>query len=299
MRRTAVIAILVLIAFTAVAGSAYGAFAALTRVTKTIPASVTVQLRVCGDMNGDASVNVFDAILDLQIIVGLVQPSSAQLILGDVVRDGQINVFDAILALQHIVGLTVITSCGPEPPPSGLVSWWTGDGNAQDLVDGNHGTLQGGADFAPGMVDLAFNFDGIDGTANAGTATAFAPGLFTVDFWMNARAVRPDFTHPVSRWGHSTADPNSWLFTYLPDQRLCLAVFNIAHEQGNVCSGTALPLGEWHHLAGSYNGTAIKLYLDGQLSTQRPFSGAIQANTSTTSIGCKFDSLVKSLCRSN
>ena len=158
MRRTAVIAILVLIAFTAVAGSACGAFAALTRVTKTIPASVTVQLRVCGDMNGDASVNVFDAILDLQIIVGLVQPSSAQLILGDVVRDGQINVFDAILALQHIVGLTVITSCGPEPPPSGLVSWWTGDGNAQDLVDGNHGTLQGGADFAPGMVDLAVQF---------------------------------------------------------------------------------------------------------------------------------------------
>ena len=25
------------------------------------------------------------------------------------------NVFDAILLLQHIVGLTVITECGPEP----------------------------------------------------------------------------------------------------------------------------------------------------------------------------------------
>ena len=44
MRRTAVIAILVLMAFTAVAGSAYGAFAALVRDTKAIPASVTAQL---------------------------------------------------------------------------------------------------------------------------------------------------------------------------------------------------------------------------------------------------------------
>ena len=115
MRRTAVIAILVLMTLTAVAGSAYGAFAPLVRATKTIPASVTVQLLpgVCGDMNGDESVNVFDAIIDLQIIVGLVSPSSAHLILGDVVRDGQINVFDVILTLQHIVGSTVITSCGP------------------------------------------------------------------------------------------------------------------------------------------------------------------------------------------
>ena len=246
MRRAAIIAILVLMAFTAVAGSAYGAFAALVRVTKAVPASVTVQLLpvrvhpvapptavgrseidvvvqadgardlmgaqmaltydsalmsfvsaqpttrfddcfaasndvvgvvslalvcsvsrsgasldlwtvafrvanvvtstradlavadvllsdsqvqtivsvgdsssvdivpgVCGDMNGDELVNVFDAILDLQIIVGLVQPTSAHMILGDVVRDGQINVFDVILTLQHIVGLTVITSCGP------------------------------------------------------------------------------------------------------------------------------------------------------------------------------------------
>ncbi|MCH8185709.1 MAG: hypothetical protein IH862_06380 [Chloroflexi bacterium] len=246
MRRAAIIAILVLMAFTAVAGSAYGAFAALVRVTKAVPASVTVQLLpvrvhpvapptavgrseidvvvqadgardlmgaqmaltydsalmsfvsaqpttrfddcfaasndvvgvvslalvcsvsrsgasldlwtvafrvanvvtstradlavadvllsdsqvqtivsvgdtssvdivpgVCGDMNGDELVNVFDAILDLQIIVGLVSPTSAHMLLGDVVRDGEINVFDVILTLQHIVGLTVITSCGP------------------------------------------------------------------------------------------------------------------------------------------------------------------------------------------
>ena len=67
---------------------------------------------ICGDLNGDGDVNVFDAIIDLQIIVGLIEPTEAQMILGDVVRDGTINVFDAILLLQDIVGLTEITECG-------------------------------------------------------------------------------------------------------------------------------------------------------------------------------------------
>ncbi len=72
----------------------------------------------CGDLNGDGDVDVFDAIMELQIIVGLITPTEAQLKLGDVVRDGAIDVFDAILLLQHIVGLTETTECGPPPTPT-------------------------------------------------------------------------------------------------------------------------------------------------------------------------------------
>ncbi len=70
----------------------------------------------CGDLNGDEVINVLDAIIDLQIIVGLLTPTEDQLKAGDVVGDGIIDVFDAILLLQHIVGLTEITECGPPPP---------------------------------------------------------------------------------------------------------------------------------------------------------------------------------------
>ena len=47
-------------------------------------------------------------------------------------------------------------------PPTGLVSWWPGDGNADDIEDGNDGTLLGGVTFAPGLVGQAFSFDGVD-----------------------------------------------------------------------------------------------------------------------------------------
>jgi hypothetical protein len=36
------------------------------------------------------------------------------------------------------------------PPPAGMVAWWPGDGNANDVVGGNNGTVQNGATFAPG-----------------------------------------------------------------------------------------------------------------------------------------------------
>lgn len=42
-----------------------------------------------------------------------------------------------------------------------MVSWWPGDGNANDIIGGNHGTLQNGANFASGMVGQAFSFSGI------------------------------------------------------------------------------------------------------------------------------------------
>ncbi|HEU0010882.1 MAG TPA: LamG-like jellyroll fold domain-containing protein [Verrucomicrobiae bacterium] len=46
--------------------------------------------------------------------------------------------------------------------PSGLVSWWPGEGNALDVVGTNHGSLMNGASFAPGMVGQGFLFDGIN-----------------------------------------------------------------------------------------------------------------------------------------
>ena len=53
-------------------------------------------------------------------------------------------------------GFTVI---GPVcAVPFGLVSWWPGDGNANDVVSGNNGALQNGASFGAGEVGQAFSF---------------------------------------------------------------------------------------------------------------------------------------------
>jgi hypothetical protein len=50
----------------------------------------------------------------------------------------------------------------PAPQPSGLVSWWPGNDNANDIIGGNNGTLENGVSFALGEVDDAFSFNGSD-----------------------------------------------------------------------------------------------------------------------------------------
>src|SRR6266446_2601149 len=61
--------------------------------------------------------------------------------------------------------ITVIFSGpGPATPPcatapSGMVSWWPAEGDANDIQDGNDGTIQGTVTFAPGKVGQAFSFD--------------------------------------------------------------------------------------------------------------------------------------------
>ena len=41
---------------------------------------------------------------------------------------------------------------------AGLISWWPGEGNANDIAGANNGTLVGSVTFAPGLVGQAFSF---------------------------------------------------------------------------------------------------------------------------------------------
>jgi hypothetical protein len=66
----------------------------------------------------------------------------------------------------------VITYVSDDPPPpqspscagvsANLVSCWSADGNANDSIGANHGTLHNGVAFGPGVIDQAFTFDGVN-----------------------------------------------------------------------------------------------------------------------------------------
>ena len=93
------------------------------------------------------------------------------------------------------------------PPPSGLISWWPGDANADDLVDDSDGTLQDGATFAPGTVGQAFSFDGSGDFVRAQHSASLQPAHITVELWMqsNTIATDSDRTNLISK-GHRTLE---------------------------------------------------------------------------------------------
>ena len=66
--------------------------------------------------------------------------------------------FALIVAPGIVEPVAAQSSCVPSP--GGIVAWWPGDGNANDIVGGNDGTLTGGVTFGTGVVGDAFSFDG-------------------------------------------------------------------------------------------------------------------------------------------
>ena len=54
------------------------------------------------------------------------------------------------LLVLGLGGLTAAQIC--IQPPDGLVSWWPGEGNANDIQSGNNGMLEEEATFDVGMV---------------------------------------------------------------------------------------------------------------------------------------------------
>src|SRR5438045_146399 len=81
------------------------------------------------------------------------------------------------------------------PAPLNMVSWWPGDGNANDIQGSNNGTLQNGATFLAGKVGQAFSFS----SNGHGVVIPHNNNLnpqstgFTAGFWMKGIKNQPEF----------------------------------------------------------------------------------------------------------
>jgi hypothetical protein len=64
-----------------------------------------------------------------------------------------------VLFICPLLGQTVphILAVGCRPAPSGTISWWPGDGNANDIINTNNGILEGGAKLVP-WTEAMFSF---------------------------------------------------------------------------------------------------------------------------------------------
>lgn len=148
-------------------------------------------------------------------------------------------------------------------PPSGMVSWWPGDGNATDIQGANNGTLQGGATFGVGEVQQAFSFPSA-GSVNIPYSSVPTPAGITVDAWVNPASIVGGAS--IFNWrsvANNTGVTLEQRFT--GDGEVLWNVFATGGTgQASVVSGAALlPLNTWTHLAGTYDGTTATLYFNG------------------------------------
>jgi|HubBroStandDraft_6_1064221.scaffolds.fasta_scaffold00076_4 phospholipase C len=86
--------------------------------------------------------------------------------------------------LGGVTGTTTLSVSQPQcaVPPSGLVAWWTGDGNTVDIAGDNSGTLQDAATYGTGEVAQAFSFAG-NGASVLVNSPVYSPTAGTLMFW--------------------------------------------------------------------------------------------------------------------
>jgi hypothetical protein len=141
--------------------------------------------------------------------------------------------------------------------PAGLISWWPGDGNADDLQGENDGMLIDGASFAPGMVGQAFSFDGKNRVVASTAALPIYNSDRTLALWVKANTFLEGEAF-FAGYGRFKA--------YNQAYELGAAGSTLFFSQwGGAIFGPVLQTGRWYHLAVTNSDTKVKLYLDGKL----------------------------------
>ena len=158
-------------------------------------------------------------------------------------------------------------------PPDGVVSWWPGDGNANDIMDGNHGTLTG--DFAERLVGEAFSLDGTgDLVLVLDSANLNITGDVAVDLWakrISFGGIVVMVNKRAGAVGGSDA-PSVYTLSFDADDRV-QAGFERGDSLNVTLSGPAVTDDAFHHYAYLRSGNTHKLVMDGEVAASGDFTG--------------------------
>jgi hypothetical protein len=192
----------------------------------------------------------------------------------------------------------------PSPSELGLVSWWPGDGNTDDIANANYGMLEGGATFSAGQVGQAFLLDGIDDSVDLGNASNLhvSAGDFTVNAWVFFNAL----SHPpgenlgapqgdmsiVDKMSADGGNEDGWRLIKQDDNRFwfCLGggdLGNRCHDPSYTVFSTTLAVtGVWFHIAAVKSASSFAIYVNGALEDERsPVPSFTDTNSANLRIG--------------
>jgi hypothetical protein len=172
-----------------------------------------------------------------------------------------------------------------------LVSWWKFDesegGNASDSSSNdNVGKLFGNPQWQPsaGKIGGALEFDGVDDFVDCGDdASLDITDQITLAAWVktndagnsqfNPFVTKGDRTYGLKHHSQNTIEfviyDGTWRVTHYPVD----GSFN----------------GLWHHLAGTYDGSKLKLYIDGKLEVTTAYTGSIASSAANLNIASNSD----------
>ncbi len=165
-----------------------------------------------------------------------------------------------------------------------LLGWWKFDeGSGTTAHDssgkGNDGTLQGNPQWVAGKIGGALEFDGDGDYVDCGASLAFNINTnITVACWIKVRQLDKSWQAIVAQ------GDNSWrLHRSSSSNNIAWGTNGLSPK--DLTGSVNVNDGQWHHVAGVYDGTQKRLYVDGNLDVSENSTGNINNSSYNVNIG--------------
>ena len=178
----------------------------------------------------------------------------------------------------------------PANAQNGLVSWWPGNGNYNDVVSGNNGTPYGGVGFLRGRYGEAFGFDGVSGRIFVPDSSSLAlTGSMAISAWIKV-ASYPASEGQILFRGDDRGGYDPYYLEVDGDGDLQYQIADANNAQ--VWAFAPVPLAQWVFVAATLddNTGIMSLYENGKLmdyakTNVRPFANLDSSQNPGVGIG--------------
>ena len=164
----------------------------------------------------------------------------------------------------------------------------SGSSAADSSGNGNNGTISGATWTTQGKFGSALSFDGINDDINLGSALNYN-GDITIETWVKTtQSLAPGIHAAIIERREKPSDKATYALRLMENGKLWF---------GGTTGGGAgwwgysttqtFNDGNWHHLAASYDHSAVKLYIDGQLASSNAETRVLDLTSTSTTIAYK------------
>ncbi len=196
----------------------------------------------------------------------------------------EVMIYSRVLSEAEIRYLAGERATPVDPGTYGLVAYYALENNTDDS-SGNelHGTIVGEPTYVEGPAGYgtAMAFDGVDDYVDFGNDPIFdITEQVTLAVWVNANDMLNSEHNPWLGKGDNCYaikhQSGNYLEFFIFDGGWNSTVFTDYDESMN---------GEWHHTAGTYDGSELKFYLDGEVAATLVHEGSIETRDHPVTMG--------------
>jgi PKD repeat protein len=187
--------------------------------------------------------------------------------------------FVGLLLVSPFLTTSLLRAASCQVPPSGLISWWPADGNANDIIGSNNGSLQGGATIVTnGQAGSAFLFDGNSGYVAIGDSPTLRPTNLTVEAWVRFASLNSSGSGAPAGDQYIVFKQNSRSTSFegyeLGKTRISggdvfeFLITSVTGVSVDLIGTTFISTNVWYHIAGVRGSNFVQLYVNGHLEIE-------------------------------